>query len=109
MATCQPSSTNCPKAFREQSRQNRKNPAKAQIKPSQPVAQREKAQASYSENVQSERSFSIEAFEPYRPTGAWVSGKEKRQGDDSVRDPPLPIPNREVKPHRADGTAKVGE
>ena len=108
MATCQPSSTNCPKAFREQSRQNNKKPAKA-LKPSQPVAQREKAQASGSEIVQSERSFSIEAFEPYRPTGAWVSGKEKRQGDDSVRDPPLPIPIREVKPHRADGTAKVGE
>ena len=108
MATCQPSSTNCPKAFREQSRQNKKKPAKA-LKPSQPVAQREKAQASCSENVQSERSFSIEAFEPYRPTGAWAPGNEKRQGDDSVRDPPLPIPNREVKPHRADGTAKVGE
>ena len=108
MATCQPSSTNCPKAFREQSRQNNKKPAKA-LKPSQPVAQREKAQASGSEIVQSERSFSIEAFEPYRPTGAWAPGKEKRQGDDSVRDPPLPIPNREVKPHRADGTAKVGE
>ena len=77
MATCQPSSTNCPKAFREQSRQNKKKPAKA-LKPSQPVAQREKAQASCSEIVQSERSFSIEAFEPYRPTGAWVSGKEKR-------------------------------
>ena len=88
---------------------NKIKPAKAQIKPSQPVAQREKAQASCSEIVQSERSFSIAAFEPYRPTGAWVSGKEKRQGDDSVRDPPLPIPNREVKPHRADGTAKVGE
>jgi len=26
-----------------------------------------------------------------------------------VRVPPLPIPNREVKPHHADGTAKVGE
>ena len=104
MATCQPSSTNCPKAFREQSRQNNKNPAKA-LKPSQPVAQREKAQASCSENVQSERSFSITAFEPYRPTGAWAPGKEKRQGDDSVRDPPLPIPNREVKPRHADGTA----
>ena len=26
-----------------------------------------------------------------------------------MRDPPLPIPNREVKPHHADGTAKVGE
>ena len=74
-----------------------------------PAGGAEKAQASGSEIVQSERSFSIEAFEPYRPTGAWVSGKEKRQGDDSVRDPPLPIPNREVKPHRADGTAKVGE
>ena len=108
MATCQPSSTNCPKAFREQSRQNNKKPAKA-LKPSQPVVQREKSQASCSEIVQSERSFSIAAFEPYRPTGAWAPGKEKRQGDDSVRDPPLPIPNREVKPHRADGTAKVGE
>ena len=98
-----------PESFPGAIPKNKKNPAKAQIKPSQPVAQREKAQASGSEIVQSERSFSIEAFEPYRPTGAWVSGKEKRQGDDSVRDPPLPIPNREVKPHRADGTAKVGE
>ena len=26
---------------------------------------------------------------------------------DSVGDPPLPIPNREVKPDSADGTAKV--
>ena len=98
-----------PESFPGAIPKNKKKPAKAQIKPSQPVAQREKAQASGSEIVQSERSFSITAFEPYRPTGAWVSGKEKRQGDDSVRDPPLPIPNREVKPHRADGTAKVGE
>ena len=35
--------------------------------------------------------------------------KEKNQGGDSAWDPPLPIPNREVKPRRADGTAKVGE
>ena len=26
-----------------------------------------------------------------------------------MRAPPLPIPNREVKPHHADGTAKAGE
>ena len=26
-----------------------------------------------------------------------------------MRVPPLPIPNREVKPHHADGTAKAGE
>ena len=30
-------------------------------------------------------------------------------GDDSTRAPPLPIPNREVKPRHADGTAKAGE
>ena len=30
-------------------------------------------------------------------------------GDYSDRVPPLPIPNREVKPISADGTAKVGE
>jgi hypothetical protein len=30
-------------------------------------------------------------------------------GDYSGRVPPLPIPNREVKPASADGTAKVGE
>jgi len=31
-------------------------------------------------------------------------------GDYSVKEPPLPIPNREVKLHSADGTAqKVGE
>ena len=34
---------------------------------------------------------------------------KRHSGGDSVRVPPLPIPNREVKPHRADGTAKVGE
>ena len=33
----------------------------------------------------------------------------RHQGDDSMKDPPLPIPNREVKLHRADGTAKAGE
>ena len=49
-------------------------------------------------------------------TGAVASANERRlsagerhSGGDSVRVPPLPIPNREVKPHRADGTAKVGE
>ena len=30
-------------------------------------------------------------------------------GDYCVGVPPLPIPNREVKPDSADGTAKVGE
>ena len=31
------------------------------------------------------------------------------QGGYSTGDPPLPIPNREVKPRHADGTAQVGE
>jgi len=31
------------------------------------------------------------------------------EGDYSVGVPPLPIPNREVKPAHADGTAQVGE
>lgn len=35
--------------------------------------------------------------------------KKKDKGGDSAWDPPLPIPNREVKPRRADGTAKAGE
>ena len=34
---------------------------------------------------------------------------ERNSGGYSVGVPPLPIPNREVKPDRADGTAKVGE
>ena len=33
--------------------------------------------------------------------------RHNNQGGDSAGDPPLPIPNREVKPRRADGTAKV--
>ena len=38
------------------------------------------------------------------------AGRRKRDsGDDSTRAPPLPIPNREVKPCNADGTAKAGE
>ena len=37
------------------------------------------------------------------------STKIKALGDYSDRVPPLPIPNREVKPASADGTAKVGE
>ena len=45
-----------------------------------------------------------------RPMQDAPSGLSKRrQGGHSVRVPPLPIPNREVKPHHADGTAKVGE
>ena len=35
-------------------------------------------------------------------------GKETKAVN-STGVPPLPIPNREVKPRRADGTAKVGE
>ena len=39
-----------------------------------------------------------------------AESREKRHsGDDSIRAPPLPIPNREVKPYHADGTAKAGE
>ena len=38
------------------------------------------------------------------------AGHEQRHsGDDSIRAPPLPIPNREVKPYHADGTAKAEE
>ena len=48
---------------------------------------------------------------------AEAKGRRKKQskfrtshkGGDSAGDPPLPIPNREVKPRYADGTAKVGE
>ena len=29
----------------------------------------------------------------------------KKYGDDCMRDTPVPIPNTEVKPHNADGTA----
>ena len=49
-------------------------------------------------------------------TEAKAEGRRKKQskfrtshkGGDSAGDPPLPIPNREVKPRYADGTAKVG-
>ena len=45
-----------------------------------------------------------------RPMQDAPSGLLKAKlGGHSVRVPPLPIPNREVKPHHADGTAKVGE
>ena len=40
---------------------------------------------------------------------ALVRLPELISGDDSTRAPPLPIPNREVKPCHADGTAKAGE
>ena len=36
-------------------------------------------------------------------------GLQRSLGDYSVGVPPLPIPNREVKPDSADGTAIVGE
>ena len=49
-------------------------------------------------------------------TEAKAEGRRKQskfrtshKGGDSAGDPPLPIPNREVKPRYADGTAKVGE
>ena len=53
----------------------------------------------------------LAAYEPLRQSDARKRARNERRhsGGDSVRVPPLPIPNREVKPHRADGTAKVGE
>ena len=42
---------------------------------------------------------------PQRPVRAEASTKEKNNGGNSDGDPPLPIPNREVKPVSADGTA----
>ena len=49
---------------------------------------------------------------PYLIT-AWdaphPSVRDRDSGGDSTGVPPLPIPNREVKPRRADGTAKAGE
>jgi hypothetical protein len=41
--------------------------------------------------------------------GLRTSDFKRSSGDYSGRVPPLPIPNREVKPASADGTAKVGE
>ena len=38
-----------------------------------------------------------------------IKFRTSHKGGDSAGDPPLPIPNREVKPRYADGTAKVGE
>ncbi len=38
-----------------------------------------------------------------------VKHPKRKKGDYSGGAPPLPIPNREVKPASADGTAKVGE
>ena len=35
--------------------------------------------------------------------------EKTNKGGHSAGAPPLPIPNREVKPRHADGTAKVGE
>ena len=43
-----------------------------------------------------------------KPEGFEVEDVKTHLGGDSVRVPPLPIPNREVKPHHADDTAKVG-
>ena len=42
---------------------------------------------------------------PQRPVRAEASTKEIDNGGNSDGDPPLPIPNREVKPVSADGTA----
>ncbi len=48
-------------------------------------------------------------FKDQRPVVFWVLQLNRktffRKGDDSGGDTPLPIPNREVKPARADGTA----
>ncbi len=41
--------------------------------------------------------------------GLQTSDFKRSLGDYSVGVPPLPIPNREVKPDSADGTAFVGE
>ena len=46
---------------------------------------------------------------PYTLGPQGCETKKRDSGDDSTRAPPLPIPNREVKPCNADGTAKAGE
>ena len=33
--------------------------------------------------------------------------KSSKYGDDCIRDTPVPIPNTEVKPYNADGTARA--
>ena len=35
--------------------------------------------------------------------------RKRHKGSNSAGDPPLPIPNREVKPGRANGTVQAGE
>ena len=48
--------------------------------------------------------------ERLRETGKKKKSKRQRnKGGNSAGDPPLSIPNREVKPGHADGTAQVGE
>ena len=55
------------------------------------------------DQVYTMRCLRITDYKPYSDS------LYKAKGGYSVRVPPLPIPNREVKPHHADGTAKVGE
>lgn len=63
-------------------------------------------------NVSLPASASFAAHAPRAPgSRGRARGWRQRenQGGDSTGAPPLPIPNREVKPRGADGTAKAGE
>jgi hypothetical protein len=56
-----------------------------------------------------ERQKTEDGSQEDRFFGLLTSDFKRSLGDYSVGVPPLPIPNREVKPDSADGTAIVGE
>lgn len=59
-------------------------------------------EAGLTRSLRSHHAITLNTSPPEGPGG-------KQYGDYIGGDPPLPIPNRDVKPARADGTAKAGE
>ena len=113
---CQPSSTNCPKAFpdlKSERKEKRAAGGRAEEADKRREPLRSPSEGAYAAAEQA--SDNSQRFQTAFPAcvlethGRRAAAERQKQGGNSAGDPPLPIPNREVKPRHADGTAKVGE
>ena len=110
----EPSSTNRPRAFSRRNKTRSRQPQKRQPQPGR-AALTHGLRARFPPFQDSLLALKARRFQSViffktsqSPSLEGVTEKEN-QGGYSTRVPPLPIPNREVKPRHADGTAKVGE
>ena len=112
----EPSSTNRPRAFSRRNKTRIRQPQQRQPQPGRAALTHRvesTVPALFAKHsllaLKARRFQSVIFFKTSQPPSLEGVSEKENQGGYSTRVPPLPIPNREVKPRHADGTAKVGE